>query len=267
VSAPRAGTGPGRRLAELVARAAPRLGTSFWLYRLLRGQSRALARAGNDRRAPRDLARQTADGRFLEIVDHDLVDVRIQAGPMTASQKYAELMPLLDQVKALRPRFVCEIGSSAGGTLYLLTRVSHEQAVIVSVDLAIPPHTRAARAGLAKKGQRLVSIEGDSHSAETKDAVVRALRGNALDVLFIDGDHSYDGVRADFEQYAPLVRSGGIVALHDINPDFRTRHDVETPSISGDVPRYWSELKDQHRTEELIADPDQDGFGIGVVYL
>jgi predicted O-methyltransferase YrrM len=176
-------------------------------------------------------------------------------------------MPLLDRIQALRPRFVCEIGSSAGGTLYLLTRVSQEQAVIVSVDLGIPPHTRAARARLARKGQRLVSIEGDSHSAETKDAVVRALGGNPLDVLFIDGDHSYDGVRADFEQYSPLVRKDGIVALHDINADFEARHGVSTPSISGDVPRYWNELKERYETEELIADPEQDGFGIGIVYV
>jgi predicted O-methyltransferase YrrM len=267
VSVPRAGRGPGRRLAELVARTAPRLGTSLWLYRLLRRQSRALARAGDDPRPPRDLVRQTPDGRFLEIVDHELLDVRIQTGPMTASQKHDELMPLLDKIDALRPRFVCEIGTSAGGTLYLLTRVSHERAVIVSVDLAIPPHTASARAGLAKKGQRLISIDGDSHSEVTKDAVLRALGENPLDVLFIDGDHSYEGVRADFEDYAPLVRAGGIVALHDVNPDFRTRHDVETPSISGDVPRYWSELKEQYKTEELIADPDQDGFGIGVVYV
>jgi predicted O-methyltransferase YrrM len=97
--------------------------------------------------------------------------------------------------------------------------------------------------------------------------VVKELDGNPLDVLFIDGDHSYEGVRADFEQYAPLVRPGGIVALHDINPDFSTRSDLATPSISGDVPRYWSELKKEHRTEELIANPDQDGFGIGIVFV
>ena len=186
---------------------------------------------------------------------------------MVASQKYDELMPLLDRIGDLKPRFVCEIGTSAGGTLYLLSRASQADALIVSVDVVIPSHTQAARAKMAGKRQRVVSIEGDSHSPETKDALVQELGGNLLDVLFIDGDHSYDGVRADFEQYAPLVRSGGIVALHDINPDFGTRDDVKTPSISGDVPRYWSELKKHHRTEELIADPAQDGFGIGVVYV
>jgi predicted O-methyltransferase YrrM len=256
-----------RRIFELAGRAAPRLGTALWFYLLLRRQKRALARAGREPRPARELARQAPDGRFLEIVGHELTDIHVQATAMVASQKYDELMPLLDKIEELSPRFVCEIGTSAGGTLYLLSRTCHADAVIVSVDITIPYHTRAARAKLARRAQRVVSIEGDSHSSETKDAVVKELGGNRLDVLFIDGDHSYDGVRADFEQYAPLVRPGGIVALHDINPDFSGRSDVETASISGDVPRYWRELKKQHRTEELIADPEQDGFGIGVVYV
>jgi len=36
-----------------------------------------------------------------------------------------------------------------------------------------------------------------------------------LDVLFIDGDHSYEGVLADWLLYSPLVKTGGIVAFHD----------------------------------------------------
>ena len=63
----------------------------------------------------------------LEIVDHDLVDVRIQAGPMTASQKYDELMPLLDQVGR------CGLGSSA--------RSARRPAD------ALPPDPRQPRAG------------------------------------------------------------------------------------------------------------------------
>jgi hypothetical protein len=39
--------------------------------------------------------------------------------------------------------------------------------------------------------------------------------------------------------------------LHEVNEDFRTRHGIVTPSISGDVPRFWRELKKRHRTEEL----------------
>jgi len=38
------------------------------------------------------------------------------------------------------------------------------------------------------------------------------------DFLFIDGDHTYEGVEGDFEMYSPLVRRGGIIAFHDIVP-------------------------------------------------
>jgi predicted O-methyltransferase YrrM len=37
-----------------------------------------------------------------------------------------------------------------------------------------------------------------------------------LDFLFIDGDHTYKGVKEDFEMYSPLVRKGGVIAFHDI---------------------------------------------------
>lgn len=47
---------------------------------------------------------------------------------------------------------------------------------------------------------------------------VQAAQGfadNELEAVFIDGDHSYDGVRADIAAWAPKVRSGGIIAGHD----------------------------------------------------
>jgi len=36
-----------------------------------------------------------------------------------------------------------------------------------------------------------------------------------IDFLFIDGDHSYEGLRADWEAWSPLIAAGGVVALHD----------------------------------------------------
>jgi hypothetical protein len=56
----------------------------------------------------------------------------------------------------------------------------------------------------------------------------RIIRGTAesvslhtpVDFLFIDGDHSESGVRADLRAFAPLVHEGGIVAGHDYHPDF-----------------------------------------------
>jgi hypothetical protein len=36
-----------------------------------------------------------------------------------------------------------------------------------------------------------------------------------IDVLFIDGDHSYDGVKGDYERHAPNVKQGGVIFFHD----------------------------------------------------
>lgn len=254
-------------MKERAAGRLPSLFTALGVYRLMRRSARSFRRAARDERGLRELVRQSRDGRLLEPVSPNLVDVRVDLAPLVASQKLEEIIPALERIGALRPRRICEIGTSAGGTLYLLTRVGAPDALVVSIDLSIPRHTAALRSRFARPGQRLVSIAGDSHSEETAAKLERVLAGEQLDALFIDGDHSYEGVRADFERYAPLVRGGGIVALHDVNEDFRTRRGFETPSISGEVPRFWRELKERYRTEELIADPEQDGYGIGLVYV
>ena len=44
-----------------------------------------------------------------------------------------------------------------------------------------------------------------------------------LDFVFIDGDHSYAGVKIDLEKYVPKIKSGGILSGHDwtcIREDF-----------------------------------------------
>jgi predicted O-methyltransferase YrrM len=52
----------------------------------------------------------------------------------------------------------------------------------------------------------------DSRQATEMKAALPA----QLDVLFIDGDHTYEGVKADLANYAPMVKSGGRIILHDV---------------------------------------------------
>lgn len=64
-------------------------------------------------------------------------------------------------------------------------------------------------------------------------------------------------MRSDFETYAPLVRPGGLIALHDILPR------------DGGPGRLWQELKSTlslvQETNEIIEDPRRGWAGIGVV--
>ena len=43
---------------------------------------------------------------------------------------------------------------------------------------------------------------------------VKSMTGH-LDLLFIDGDHSYEGVKADWEVYRHILKPGSIIAFHD----------------------------------------------------
>lgn len=112
----------------------------------------------------------------------------------------------------------------------------------------------------AQAQQKLALVRANSHRSETLSTVVSVLRGHLLDLLFIDdGDHSYDGVRRDFEMYSPLVRKGGIVAFHDI-----VEH-VTRPECQ--VAAFWKEIKDCYRCKEIVYDRTQGWTGIGVLYV
>jgi Methyltransferase domain len=97
--------------------------------------------------------------------------------------------------------------------------------------------------------------------------VEQALDGRLLDVLFIDGDHTYAAVRDDFAAYPRFVRDGGIIAFHDIVQDYRSRFGADNGPWGGDVPRFWSEVKRGYRSLELVEDRDQNAYGIGLIYL
>jgi hypothetical protein len=41
-----------------------------------------------------------------------------------------------------------------------------------------------------------------------------------LDVVFIDGDHSYEGVKKDFDLYSKILTQNGIIILHDTDENY-----------------------------------------------
>lgn len=173
-----------------------------------------------------------------------------------------EIARLFDIVKALRPATVCEIGTAGGGTTFLLARAAAPDSLIVSLDLEFDEARRLAASLFARDGQRIVCLKRDSHLLATVFEVERLLEGRGLDFLLIDGDHDYEGVAADFELYAPLVRPGGLIAFHDIVP---LREGDERHTVGG-VPRFWRELKERHASaHEIVNNPAQSAFGIGII--
>jgi predicted O-methyltransferase YrrM len=179
-------------------------------------------------------------------------------------QKESELLRLLNQVKKKSPKVILEIGTASGGTLFLFTRVASSDATIISIDL--PEGSYGG--GYSKKkeylyksfrlpNQRLYLLRCDSHEDGTFLKVKGILNKQPIDFLFIDGDHSYEGVKQDFEMYSPLVNKDGLIAFHDI-----VIHHIYKDV---DVIRFWNEIKVKYDHEEIIDDVDQGMFGIGLL--
>ncbi|WFO75988.1 class I SAM-dependent methyltransferase [Desulfurococcaceae archaeon MEX13E-LK6-19] len=181
------------------------------------------------------------------------------------AQIYEEIVKLAKIFAKLRPRYVMEIGTANGGTLFLWCMLASDDATIISVDLpggnfggGYPRWRIPLYKSFRKVSQKLYLIRADSHDIRTLEIVKNVLRGNKLDFLFIDGDHTYEGVKKDFNMYVPLVRDNGIIALHDIVPG--------PPENVGGVPRFWREIKKRYRYIEIVKDWRQGGYGIGLIY-
>jgi len=147
---------------------------------------------------------------------------------------------------------ILEIGSKYGQTLFMLASAMAGKRV-VSVDLPnIPPwgdtsedSLRGIISDLKKTGYDAHLFLGDSKDPEIVEKV-KSL--GPFDMVFIDGDHTYDGVKRDWENYGSL---GKIVVFHDI---------VENHKHNIGVWKFWREL--EGNKEEFIADGSPAGVGV-----
>ncbi|MCX6006130.1 MAG: class I SAM-dependent methyltransferase [Chloroflexi bacterium] len=191
----------------------------------------------------------------------------VAGGLIRPLQVKSEIIQLLEIINQRKPELVVEIGTYRGGVMFLLSRVASPTAELISIDY---PDVRFGGGyeswmtclikGFKSGRQKIHLIWGDSHRADTLTRVSDILNGRKADLMFIDGDHSYEGVKKDFKMYSPLVKQGGMLVFHDVV--------IHTAELGCEVNKLWIELKDseQYRTDEIINDVTQNTCGIGIIY-
>lgn len=150
-----------------------------------------------------------------------------------------------------------EIGSLHGGSLYLISSILPAGSTVISIDLAggewgLTESDKTLKnvcERIAKDfGHKVFRYNADSHSPATLEMLESQV--DTIDLLFIDGDHSYEGVKADYEMYGNrFCNDESLIAFHDI-------HCEEVG-----VKDFWSVLKkNMNDCHEIGGD-----YGIGII--
>lgn len=109
-----------------------------------------------------------------------------------------------------------EIGCYGGGSASLL--LSRPNTNVFSIDLGEPIPKECVLANVAKTNvlkNNYTYVQGDSHSDKTKEEIKSLVK--EVDILFIDGDHSFNGVIQDYDMYIDMVKEGGYIVFDDYN--------------------------------------------------
>lgn len=150
---------------------------------------------------------------------------------------------------------IVEIGGEFGMSASIFSKAAPD-AAIYSVDIAFGGETgkihaeNLAEAGL---GANVHQVAADSHKAETLEHLIKTVK--EIDLLFLDGDHTYDGMLADLTLWTPFVKVGGKLLSHDnVNdklPPPYVPHALHY-EVSKAVAKWLSDNKDAWKQTEMV---------------
>lgn len=138
---------------------------------------------------------------------------------------------------------VLDVGTCLGGTAYIFSQLATGK--VITIDLSRNNDGREPMYRKMKTKVPIIEVTGNSTDPVVMQAVRNILDSEPVDLLFIDGDHSYNGCKADFINYSPMVRNGGWIGFHDII------HIADVPETCR-VDKVWEEIKGQNPFFEFV---------------
>lgn len=141
---------------------------------------------------------------------------------------------------------VLEIGSASGAMSFILHHFLNTERTIIIDDNRHKQHRKRKE---TLKGVHHTEFIGDSHSQEAYN-FINDLDLN-YDIIIIDGDHSYEGVKKDTEMYFDFSEYHGYIIYHDIQacPGVKKYYD-ELLVVSGRRLQFDMMLKKEYLSKE-----------------
>ena len=137
--------------------------------------------------------------------------------------------------------YYAEIGSCSGGTTYSMNKFLNFKELLIIDDGGYENSSYVSDRDDQLRGQNLnyiprVEIIGSSLEERVIKHAWNISNIHPYDILFIDGDHSYEGVKNDTINYIPIVRVGGYIVFHD------THHVESIINWVNEIPKVFPNL-------------------------
>ncbi len=194
----------------------------------------------------------------------ELVDFVFNEKLIKPCQISEEISKLLIILKENKPKNILEIGTARGGTLFCFCKILQENGIIISIDLpqgkfggGYPVWKIPFYSSFVKPPQKIHLIRDDSHKNRTLEKLKIILGNEKIDFLFIDSDHTYEGVKKDFQMYESFVKKGGMIGFHDII--------LHSSKSECEVDKFWDEIKKEYKYREIVKNNKQEWAGIGII--
>lgn len=170
----------------------------------------------------------------------DLLGEIVSSGVQTFHHHYHILYDIADSINKKEVNYV-EIGCYAGGSACLM--LQREKTNVISIDLGEPISEEVVLNNIKNHNihkNNFNYIKGNSQVLETKERlklIMNEYESQKIDILFIDGDHSFNSIHNDFNLYEDLVSIGGYIVFDDYNDS------QYSPDVNGAVNNIVSNLK------------------------
>lgn len=175
------------------------------------------AATAGDRRAERfpEVADWPSSVQGFE--DLDFLFTSSQLGHGVASLRFDEAALLYRLARDAGQANIVEIGRFKGGSTVVMASAMAAGSNLWSYDLHVPARPDLVGADLDAElaaALKRLGVEAGVHLL-VGDSLTVEIPPGPFDIVFIDGDHSYEGSKADWQRWAPHVRSGGHLLFHD----------------------------------------------------
>lgn len=162
-----------------------------------------------------------------------------------------------DLVAAHRPEVLVELGTQSGVSYFCFCQSARENGVDLRAFAVDTWKGDAHTSAYDEKIWEEVRAHNEANYAGSStllrmlfEEALGQFEDGSIDLLHIDGYHTHEAVRGDFERWYPKVRPGGLVLFHD----------VAARLMDFGAWRYFDELEREHETFRF-----QHGFGLGVL--